>query len=126
MVIFVLLDDEPDWLTIVQNLIESALKSVPDLIIKCFTNPDDAYEYIINNTIDCLIADYLIPDHITGLDLYYKVHNEKSLFKFFLISNSKIPQDRIKEIASKNIIYLPKSYLVVKNFINKHLEGFLS
>ena len=119
---FVLLDDETDWLEIVENLLKT---SILDLNIKTFTNPDEAYSYILHNQIDCLIADYLIPGHITGLDLYYKLLREKNI-KFFLISNSRIPQDKIKEIAQKKIVYLPKSYLVVKNFINKYLDEFVS
>ena len=110
MVTFVLLDDVPDWLKIVQDLIITALSSQPDLTFQPFTDPDEAYEFIKAHEIDCFIADYLIPGKMNGLDLYYKLLQEKPVFKFLLISNSKIPKDRIKEIASKNIVYLPKSY----------------
>lgn len=123
---FVIIDDEEDWLDICKTLLETTLNVEID--VKTFKSSSEALKYIVENekNIDCVISDYLIPGDLTGLDLYYelteKLENE---FKFILISNSKIPQNRIKELVVKKIVYLPKSFLVVKNFVKKHLEDII-
>ena len=124
---FVVVDDEKDWLDICTSLLETSLTGT-DLSIKTFQKTSDAFDYIIENQeiVDIVISDYLIPDDINGLDLYYKLTEkmEKEV-KFILISNSKIPRERIKELVIKKIVYLPKSFLVVKNFVKKHLEDII-
>ena len=120
MITIVLVDDERNWLEIMETLVKNSLPF--DLKIISFTNPEDTIKLIKESTVDCVICDYLIPNHMTGLDLYYKLNEEKQTPKFILISNSKIPQAQIKEIVQKDIVYLPKSFLVVKNFMKKHLE----
>ena len=108
----------------------SILKSTfsNELILFIFSTPEEVLKHfkIDKNKIDLIFADYLIPGHMTGLDLYYKLHEQKKEVKFILISNSKIPEEKIKEIVQKDIMYLPKSFLVVKNFVKKHLEEIFS
>ncbi len=119
----VLVDDEQKWLEIMHSMLKSTLTIETQLV--SFTNPDEALDHIKKFKTDCVIADYLLPGYMTGLDLYYKLFTENKDLKFILISNSRIPPDKIKEIVQKDIVYLPKSFLVVKNFMKKHLEEIL-
>ena len=123
MITIVLVDDERNWLEIVETLVKNSLST--DLKLVSFTNPEEALELIKESFVDCVICDYLIPNHMTGLDMYYRLQEFQKSPKFILISNSKIPQTKIKEIVQKDIFYLPKSFLVVKNFMKKHLEDIL-
>ena len=125
MINIILIDDEVDWLDIVKTMLHSTLNR--ELNVLTFLSTSAAFDHIMKSEekIDCIISDYLIPDDITGLDLYYKLIENKKEKNFILISNSKIPPDRIKELVQKKIVYLPKSFLVVKNFVKKHLEDIL-
>lgn len=124
MVNIIVVDDEANWLEIMSSILKSTF---PDLILFTFSTPEEALEQVKNDNekIDFVFSDYLIPGHMNGLDLYYKLQEEKKGLKFILISNSKIPVNKIKEIVQKNIIYLPKSFLVVKNFVKNHLKEIL-
>ena len=119
MIEIVLVDDEEDWLDITKSLLDSMNLGFK---IKKFKNVTEAFNYTLNDEdVDLIISDYLFPGDITGLDLYYKLLENNFTKNFILISNSRIPQDKIKEIVKEDLIYLPKSYLVVKNFFKKHL-----
>lgn len=129
MVKFIVIDDEPDWLEICSSLIKTTLAEDHDIDIKTFTKTSSALDYILKNEaqVDIVLCDYLIPDDMNGLDLYYKLTERLAKpVKFILISNSKIPRERIKELVLKRIVYLPKSFLVVKNFVKKHLEDIIA
>ena len=123
MIRIVLVDDEKSWLEIIKAMLESTF--IFDMEVKTFSDPQEALFYIKSTTIDCVISDYLIPGHISGLDLYHKIQGVNKDIKFILISNSKIPTEKIKDIVQQGIVYLPKSFLVVKNFMKKNLEEIL-
>jgi two-component SAPR family response regulator len=126
MVTVVLVDDEKDWLDILKTMLVTTLEVDSGLDIKTFLKTDDAYDFVIKNKEDvvCIISDYLIPGSSTGLDFYFKI--KELNINFILISNSKIPPDKIKEVVKEQIVYLPKSFLVVKNFAKKHLMEYLT
>lgn len=114
----VLIDDEKDWLDILHTLLTSMDLEVE---VKQFSSVQEAYNYLLTGKqVDLVISDYLFPNEMTGLELFDKITGIDTK-NFILISNSRIPPEKIKEIVHRDIVYLPKSYLVVKNFFKKHL-----
>ena len=67
MYTIVLVDDEQNWLEIMTTMLNTTLSFETQLFT--FSNPDKAIDYIKNSPIDCVIADYLIPGYMTGLDM---------------------------------------------------------
>jgi DNA-binding NtrC family response regulator len=60
----VLVDDEDMILTSIRTLL--ALEA--DYEVQCFSNPQEAAQYLANNTVDITVSDYLMPG-LTGMQL---------------------------------------------------------
>lgn len=111
-----IVDDEQMMLNILNFYISKQLNS-EEYSIVAFTNPNEAYDFVLNNSIDCIVTDFFMPE-MTGLELAEKVKkynekipiilmsgshlddNEKSLFNAFLHKPFQ-PNDIVSIIKEK-------------------------
>jgi DNA-binding LytR/AlgR family response regulator len=73
----IIVEDEP----LARNLLEQYLQKIPNLdLVKSFSNPLEALDFLHNNSVDLLISDIQMPD-LTGINLL-KVLPAKPLIIF--------------------------------------------
>jgi DNA-binding LytR/AlgR family response regulator len=78
MINAIAIDDEPKALDIIERL----ASRVPFLrLVKAFTNPLEALQYVNDNTIDLIFIDIKMPD-LSGLDFVKAIKKEKTLVIF--------------------------------------------
>ncbi|PTD93349.1 hypothetical protein C9439_08025 [archaeon SCG-AAA382B04] len=79
-----LVDDEPDFL----DLCKSHLEQNENLDVEVVSSSKKAYEYIKNNSYDCIVSDYQMPSN-SGLELLEKVRKKLNKDTPFIVFTGK-------------------------------------